>query len=394
MCKSQLLSFITVISCICTGTLRGVDIGQIFEHSTITKALKASKHSGLPVIAFIYTDWSIPSQRMMNSTFQDESIINVIRNDYESVAINGKRKKKFCSEYEIHVFPTLMILDWEGNVIIRSKDYKNPAALLKTIALTQSKSKYLKQNLDSIAHTADKYSILNSLDSVKYYKGENAAKNLAKIYLDKKTTDWRDPSSMVLIKDYFQTDRKYLRFISKYHFKFFERFDSLSIKENIAFHVYLKSVKTDRKGRTTFNFKPVKKWFRKHRIDGVDKLENFVKIKYRLWGRGPTMSYSVNLLNNYPETSDDNVLYASVIRILLNEKRRRPVDYDELIKSIKRSITEDGSFGRYDLISLLYYKQGNDIKCQEYIETAKTIAISTGKEYTPTLDHLKDVIPR
>jgi len=123
----------------------------------------------------------------------------------------------------------------------------------------------------------------------------------------------------------------------------------------------------------------------------ADKLEGFVKIKYLLWGRGPSIKYSVNLLKDYPETTDENVLYASAIRLLISNSRRR-IDFDELISSVKSSIKEDGTFWRYDLLSLLYYKIGNSAKSQKAIATAKNIADVTNKMYDPTLPYIIEAI--
>ncbi len=357
------------------------------------KALRASKHGQKLIFAFVHTEWSIPSKRMIDSTFIDPMVMKELTADYETVEVNAARKKRFVEDYNIHIFPTFLVMDWTGQVLLRSKDYKTPDELLLTIAKTRSNSRFLRENLDSLAYSSTRQTILSNIDSISYYKGDYEAKNLAKKYLDRKDVDWRDPQSMALIKDYFTLHKKYLRFISKYHFKFFERFDSLTIKENIAFHVFLNSLDTDKRGRAKFNYKPVKKWFKKHRISGADKLENFVKIKYLLWGRGPSVSYSIKLLKNYPETTDENVLFASVIRLLIS-KSRRSIDYDELIQSLKKSIKEDGSYWRYDLLSLLYYKNGEDNKSIDYINIAREIAQINGDDYEPTLNFIKDIIER
>jgi len=147
----------------------------------------------------------------------------------------------------------------------------------------------------------------------------------------------------------------------------------------------------DRKGRTQFEYKPVRKWFRKYRMRDADKLENFVRIKYLLWGRGPSVKYSVNLLKDYPETTDENVLYASAIRLLLTETRRK-VDFYQLIHSVKSSIKEDGTFWRYDLLSLLYYKIGDKSKSAQAIQTAKDIAEVTNSPYEPTLPYIIEAL--
>jgi len=368
-------------------------IPPVLSHTTVGKATRAAKYSEKQVFAYIYTEWSVPSMRMLDSTFVQQSVINALELDYECVAIDAKRKKRFAEEYDIHIFPTLLIMDWTGKVLIRDKGFKTGEELLRIIAKTRSNSRYLKQSIDTILATTNSSNILATIDSVRYYRDEYASKNLAKRYLDRKGTDWRHPASMALITEYFTLDKKYLKFISKYHFKFFEQFDSLSIKENIAFHVFINSLKTDRRGRAKFEYKPVRKWFRRHRIRDADKLENFVKIKYLLWGRGPSIKYSVNLLRDYPESTDDNVLYASTIRLLISNSRRR-IDFDELIRSVKGSIKEDGTFWRYDLLSLLYYKIGNTQKSQQAIQTAKNIAEVTDQMYDPTLPYIIDAIER
>ena len=120
-------------------------------------------------------------------------------------------------------------------------------------------------------------------------------------------------------------------------------------------------------------------------------MENFVRIKYLLWGRGPSVRSSIKLIENYPETSNESVLYSSVIRILLTENYRRSIDYDELIDSIEDTL-EEGSYWRYDVLALLYYKIGNNNKTEECITTAKEIASILNEEYTPILDYLRDHI--
>jgi len=313
------------------------NVPDVFVHSTVGKAWRASKYSKKYVFAYVYTEWSIPSVRMLDSTFTDKKVRFEMSSDYENVAIDAGRKKRFVEDYNIHIFPTMLVMDWTGEVLIRAKGHKTPDELLKTFEKTKSQSRFIKQSLDTILLTTNRNNILEAIDSIKYYKDDFEAKNLAKRYLDRKDTDWRDPVSMELIKDYFTLDKKYLRFISKYHFKFFERFDSISIKENIAFHVFLSSLKQKGNGRMEVKYKPV------------------------------------------------------TIRLLIS-KTRRKIDYDELISSVRSSIKEDGSFWRYDLLSLLYYKNGDTLKSNQAIATATSIAKETRQVYDPTLPYIIDAI--
>ncbi|NNL91303.1 MAG: hypothetical protein HKO66_03625 [Saprospiraceae bacterium] len=244
-----------------------------------------------------------------------------------------------------------------------------------------------------MASVLDHTNILQAIDSIKIYKDEYTAKNLAKKYLDKHKKEWGEPTCMALLNEYFTLDKKYLKFVSKNHKAFFLLFDSIRLKENIAFHVFLKSLKKKR-GRTKFDYKPLKRWFKRYKIEGYEKMQDFVKIKYLLWGRGPSIRSSIKLIENYPETSNESVLYSSVIRILLKEKyHRKEIDYDNLIEKIESSL-EEGTYWRYDVLALLYYKMGNIQKTNECIETATNIADILGEDYTPILDYLQEYIDK
>ena len=198
---------------------------------------------------------------MLETTFQDSSVIHELTSDYINLKINVARNTTFAKDFEIHVFPTLMVIDKWGNALIRDTGYKSPKQLLNTIHKTRSKSRYLLESIDSILNQANPQTILSAIDSVKYYRDDYTAKNLAKKYLDTHKKEWGDPATLVLLKDYFSLDKKYLKFVSRNHKVFFAKFDSLRLKENIAFHVFLNSLKKDYRGRPVFEFKPLEPGF-------------------------------------------------------------------------------------------------------------------------------------
>lgn len=328
---------------------------------------------------------------MEATTLKDSSIVKELNAEYINVFIDAGRNRDFTEDYEVHVFPSMMVMDKFGTAIVRSSGFKTPNELLQIIYKTRSKSRYLQQSIDSIMQEVTEQNILSVIDSVILYRDEYTAKNLAKKYLDRNKNNWGTEQCMLLLKKYFSLDKKYLKFVSRNHKVFFMKYDSIELKENIAFHVFINSLKKDTRGRLKFEYKPLRKWFKKYKISDIDKMENFVRIKYLLWGRGPSVRSSIKLIENYPETSNESVLYSSVIRILLTENYRRSIDYDELIRSIENTL-EEGSYWRYDVLALLYYKLGNKQKTQECIDTAKEIAAILDEEYTPILDFLKDHI--
>ncbi|MBT8190748.1 MAG: DUF255 domain-containing protein [Saprospiraceae bacterium] len=362
-----------------------------FQYS-LTKALRMAVKQDKHIFAYVHTDWSNPCQEMEESTFRDSVMIRELNENFINLSIDITRNRKFSENYKVLVFPTILLIDKYGNAFLRFVGYKDVRGLLFNLDKIKSQNRYLRQDLDSLANTLNSSNILSSIDSIEFYRDDFSAKNLIKKYLDK-NRNWDDSVHMILIKDYFNLDKKYLKYISRHHKVFYERFDELSIKENIAFHVFINSLKKDARGRPVFNFRPVKRWFKRHKMDDIDKMESFVMIKYLLWGRGPSVKYSVNLLKNYPETSDENVFFASVIRLLISKNRRTP-DYEELISSIRSTLDKDSSFWKYDALSLLYYKMGEDSKAENAIILAKARARDIGEDYEPTLPLIKDKIER
>ncbi len=360
---------------------------------SITRAYRIAKKTQKPIFVFVYTSWSTSSQRMYESTFQDPKIINEIESYYVPVHINAARNTSFAKDFDIHLFPTYLILNQHGHVLIRDLEYKDTDGMLRLLNRAKSGSHYLRENIDSLISVLDDTNILQTIDSIRHYRGEYSAKNLAVGYLETHKKEWSSDVCMKIMSEYFTVAPKYMKFVSKNHKYFFAKFDSLRIKENIAFHVFVNTMKSDARGRPVFDFKRLKRWFRRFKIHGYDKMEDFIRIKYFLWGRGPSVRSSINLIQNYPETTDDNVLYSSVIRLLIT-KSRRNTDYQSLIDAINSTLSEGTSYWRYDLLSLLYYKSGNDQKAQEAISIAQDIASIIGDDYQPTLEFIKDKIDR
>lgn len=384
-----LIIVFAIVGCLNLNASQEIDFSKSFA-----KAMKKSQKLDKFIFAYVYTKWSIPCDQMQNTTFQDSLLISELNHDYVSVSINASRNKEFAKEFEVHIFPTFMVMDKWGNAIVRGSGYKTPQQLLELIHRTRSQNRFLRQNIDSLARVLDDSNILPALDSIKVYRDEYTAKNLANQYLKRNKKNWGTKVGMTLLNEYFTLDKKYIKYVSKNHRAFFMLFDSIQLKENISFHVFLKSLKTDRRGRSRFDYKPLKRWFKKYKMSDYEKMENFVKIKYLLWGRGPSIRSSIKLIENYPETSNESVLYSSVIRILLKDNYyRKEIDYNGLKNNIEANIDE-GSYWRYDVLALLYYKMGNQAKTNECIETARNIANILGEEYTPILEYLKEAIDK
>ena len=246
------LIFILSVSMSSTIEASSLDSLELEYTKSFSKASKQAIRDDKFMFVFVYTSWSMPSQRMQETSMRDSSLISVLNDEYINVYINASRNKDFAEEYEIHVFPSFLVIDKWGNAIIRASGFKTPDQMIQILHKTRSKSKFLRQSIDSLMLNVTPDNINAMIDSVILYRDEYTAKNVAKRYLDKHRKDWGKEECTELLKDYFTLDKKYAKFVSKNHKVFFMKYDSIELKENIAFHVFINSLKKDVRGRLKF----------------------------------------------------------------------------------------------------------------------------------------------
>jgi L-rhamnose mutarotase len=225
---------------IATGNILAQNTGVDFSQS-FTRSLRTARIESKPIFAFVYTDWSAASQNMFETTFADSTIIHEIHSDYVPVAIDASRKTRFAKEHDITIFPAYVFFDQDGNILFRELHYKNSKELMQTLSKTKSNSRYLRENLDSLVLRLNKSNVLQTLDSISYYRDDYSVKNLVKKYLDNHKKEWDEPQHMSLLQEYVTLDEKYMKYVSRNHKVFFLLYDSLRIKENISFKVFLNS---------------------------------------------------------------------------------------------------------------------------------------------------------
>ncbi|MGA0232698.1 MAG: thioredoxin family protein, partial [Saprospiraceae bacterium] len=157
----------------------GLKAGEPLQFTkSYSKALKQAQKEDKLIFCFVYTSWSMPSQRMEETTLKDSLVVQELNAEYVTLYINASRNKDFAKDFEIHVFPSMLVIDKWGNAILRDSGYKSSTQLITMIYKTRSKSRYLRQSIDSLMMDVNSENILATVDSIILYRDEYTAKNI------------------------------------------------------------------------------------------------------------------------------------------------------------------------------------------------------------------------
>lgn len=117
---------ILVTLCLCMTLVQLTSFGKDFEKLSLEEALVKGKQQSKPVFLYFTIKACGPCFFMEKDVFPNDTISQTLRNDFIAIKFDGDswRGEPLAKKYQIMSYPTLLILDADGNIIKR-----NPGAL-------------------------------------------------------------------------------------------------------------------------------------------------------------------------------------------------------------------------------------------------------------------------
>jgi thioredoxin-like negative regulator of GroEL len=97
-----------------------------------TKALKASRETGRPVVVDLWAVWCEPCKVMEKTTFRDPRVLAVIAG-FVPLKVDADADTVFVERYDIEIFPTTLFLDEDGREITRLTGLIEADPMLKSL---------------------------------------------------------------------------------------------------------------------------------------------------------------------------------------------------------------------------------------------------------------------
>jgi thiol:disulfide interchange protein len=121
--------------------------------------LDRAEVEGRPMLVDFFAAWCGPCQEMDRVTFRNSAVLNAmerivpVRVDAEgTTSIRGYRGQELAQRYQVHSYPTLMLIDADGNVIVRKSGGLGPEEFIAWLDTALARYAADPENLEKQDH--------------------------------------------------------------------------------------------------------------------------------------------------------------------------------------------------------------------------------------------------
>lgn len=101
-------------------------------NTDLNSALQEAQNNNKSVFVDVYASWCTYCKAMDQNTYTDSRVQQKLSN-YVLVKINGDQNPDLMEKYQIYSYPTILILDSNGNVVKTISGYQSPDDLINQI---------------------------------------------------------------------------------------------------------------------------------------------------------------------------------------------------------------------------------------------------------------------
>ena len=119
--------------------------GVAFENLTLEQALTKAKETNKLVFVDCYTSWCGPCKKLSTEIFPQKMVGDYINKRFVCVKFDVEKEayKYIAKQFEVHAYPTMLIIDSSGNLMDRVLGYQSADKLINAIERSFDKEKSL-----------------------------------------------------------------------------------------------------------------------------------------------------------------------------------------------------------------------------------------------------------
>lgn len=155
--------------------------GIKFEDSSFAEALKKAKDQGKLLFMDCFTTWCGPCKMMSNQVFKQKFVGDFFNQNLVSLKMDMEKGegKELRKRFDVNAFPTMFLLDGDGNIIYKILGGRDPRAFMESIKRgMEQKTPYyiLKSKYEagerSVELMADYFQTMSDAGEIKNADGE------------------------------------------------------------------------------------------------------------------------------------------------------------------------------------------------------------------------------
>ena len=354
--------------------------------TSLSKAKKLAKEENKIIFVDVMADWCAPCKMMINDMEKDEKVVAYFNENFINLRINERHDRHFIKTFKIGAYPTVLFLDKDANEVERMIGYKDVSHI------------YLNANrINGNNVMIQNYS---DLDNLKEFDELRFIDELSTSLAQMSKTEMNQMLN-ALVKLGMPYSKPIL-----YHYPtyisppiFAAAYKDLDgAKDKRLTEKYIISyILSDETFQNTVEMKT-----RSNELAEIIGMQSVKILSYALAYREFNLFQHLglanektklvnakNLLNNYPETSDTELLSLAFTEIIKTTVKEDFDYYKTLQKTFLDMTTSSQEYTHYDILSVLQYANGHHDQYSLSIAKANELARSKGIKFSPLLKDLR-----
>lgn len=111
----------------------GTNHGIRFDTKDWKHAVSEARKQNKLIFLDAYTSWCGPCKLLKKKTFTDSAVGNFYNKNFINITVDMEKGDgiALAKRYDVNAYPTLLLLDSEGNVVTYTKGYLSPEQLIE-----------------------------------------------------------------------------------------------------------------------------------------------------------------------------------------------------------------------------------------------------------------------
>lgn len=354
--------------------------------TSLSKAKKLAKEENKIIFVDVMADWCLPCKMMINDMEKDEKVVAYFSENFINLKINERHDRHFIKTFNIGAYPTVLFLDKDANEVERMIGYKDVSHIFLNANRINGNNAMIQSYSD--------------LDNLKKFDEQSFIDELSTSLAQMSKTEMNQMlNSLVKLGMPYSKPilYNYPTYISPSIFGAAYK-DLDGAKDKRLTEKYIISyILTDDSFQNTIEMKT-----RSNELAEIIGMQSVKILSYALAYREFNLFQHLglanektklvnakNLLNNYPETSDTELLSLALTEIVKTTVKEDFNYYKTLQKTFLDMTATSQEYTHYDILSVLQYANGHHDQYSLSIAKANELARSKGIKFSPLLKDLR-----
>ena len=362
--------------------------GIDFVKTSWKQALAQAAEENKIVFLDAYTTWCGPCKKMTKDVFPQKEVGQFFNANFVSVKMDMEKGEglELAALYDVNVYPTLLFVDADGNLLHRAAGYHNTDQFLELGLKAKDPMRRLGTLEKRYAAGERSADFLYGYMIARAEIQDGSHLPIAEEYM-KTQADWNSPENMDLIFQLTSSAHSVLfDHLCTEKAAYIEKYGERNVVSRIQDLIY-QSVND---AKDDSSLEQVDRLFVKAYPEKAERMSaNFRMSFYRQAGdRENYAKAAVDYFNSFPEAGPDelNDVAWTFYQVIEDKKLLKHAS-----KWAKRSVKLDPQFYNNDTLAGIYQKMGKTKPAIKAAEAAIAIAKNTGEDYSNTAMLLQEL---